>query len=165
MALIVEDGTIVADANSYIDVDYFRDYFNLRNETFDNSDTELESFIVRATQYIDNNFKYKGIVEDVEQDLTFPRINLYTRDGILVEGIPKKVKKAVCEATKLLVNGTDLFTSYESGAESKSVTVGPIKESYSYSNGTSSRTVYSIVKDYLYDYVKYTHYEARVVRS
>lgn len=57
--LIVEDGSIVADANSYITYDYAENYHALRgNSAWAAGDpSEKQYAIVRATQAVDSIYK------------------------------------------------------------------------------------------------------------
>ena len=58
---IVEDGTAVDNANSYVTVQEFRDYWSDRGVDFTaKTDEEVEASLVIATQYIDINFRYIG---------------------------------------------------------------------------------------------------------
>jgi len=164
MALIVEDGTVVENANSYITLEYLVNYWALRGTTFTQDDETLINYIIKATQYIDMKYNFRGCSTEQEQDLSFPRLYLYDREGYLVIGIPKRLMKAVCESAKLLINGTNLFEAEESGVGAKSVTVGPIKTAYSYTNGNSVKKTYNSIASYLKDYVVAISYNANVRR-
>ena len=54
---IVEDGTALENANSYVTVQEFRDYWGDRGTDYTaKADEEIESSLVLATQYIDMLF-------------------------------------------------------------------------------------------------------------
>lgn len=166
MALIVEDGTIVENANSYITLEYFKEYWALRGNNLDTkTDTNLVASIIRGTQYVDSNFSFLGNQKEEGQELTFPRINLVSREGFLITGIPTGLKKACCEAGLLESNGTVLLESKDNGVRKSSVTVGPIKKSLEYNSaGASGKTYYS-VKSYLKPYIKSLSGSVKVYRG
>lgn len=53
MTLIVEDGTGIADANSYSGLDTVRDYAAERGAIVPAGDSELEAMAIRAMDYLD----------------------------------------------------------------------------------------------------------------
>jgi hypothetical protein len=102
MAFTVEDGTGVAGANAYITISYADTYHAERgNAEWTGDDTAKEQAIVRATDYIETRWadKFLGRVEftDPLQALSFPRLYLYDRNGLLVTGIPELLKRATAE--------------------------------------------------------------------
>jgi hypothetical protein len=76
MAFTVEDGTVVAGANSFATVDGADTYFEDRgNATWAAAtDTNKETALVRATDYINNRFRFRGEKYDEDQPLEFPRV-------------------------------------------------------------------------------------------
>lgn len=101
MAFIVEDGTGVAGANSLCDVAFADTYHADRANASWASSTQAakEAALIKATDYIEQRFggRFKGRREHETQVLSFPRLYLYTRDGVLVKGIPDRLKAAVSE--------------------------------------------------------------------
>lgn len=92
MALIVEDGTGLMDANAYISVEYADEYFSLRGVATWSLLTEedKEAAIVNATDYIDQRWPcFKGQLLNEFQALMFPRT--------LWEGVPANVMRACAE--------------------------------------------------------------------
>jgi len=85
MALIIEDGSLIANANSYVDVSYV-DTFNTTyayNTTWSSlSAIQKESSILRAMRYIENlNFLgYRVDNDRTVQYLSFPRTNIILSD-------------------------------------------------------------------------------------
>ena len=100
--LIVEDGTIVAGANAYIDTAYLDSYWADRNVTLSQTTAEKEAAIILATQYVDGNNTFKGEVVDKTQPLEFPRKELYNARDYLIpsDEIPAELKMAVAEYAK-----------------------------------------------------------------
>lgn len=113
--LFVEDGNLVEGANSYIsleDATAYQRQFN-RQDWLELSDDEKKASLIKATQYVDNQFTWKGRRKFQIQALGFPRVMLFDSDGFEVTGIPLKLKQAVCEAAYYGYQ-TDLFQTYES---------------------------------------------------
>ncbi len=100
MTLILEDGTGIADANSYADSATFKTYHKDRGNTFDAATGEIDKALITATDFIDREFggKFKGVKQfSTENELEFPRTKLFNRAGILVTGIPTKLSWATIE--------------------------------------------------------------------
>lgn len=134
MALIVEDGTGLADANAYISVAYADNYFALRGNTVWSAlDTaKKEACIIQATDYID--MRWGPFVNSVKtydiQALVFPRKIWPTT--------PAQVAKACAEyAVRASVAplAPDLLQD-ESGYQitGKKEKVGPLQEDVDYAS-------------------------------
>jgi hypothetical protein len=109
MAFIVEDGTGVPEANAYIDIPFFTEYFADRGVTFTEDEDVQKSWIVQATDYIEQVFGWRLIGEKVtvEQGLHFPAKNAYTRDGVLLaeDEVPIQCKRACAEYARRAKSG------------------------------------------------------------
>lgn len=110
MALIVEDGTGLPDANSYATVEYANAYFSVRGvEQWEDADTsEKEAALVRATSGLDTKYRGKWIGQKrhAEQKLAWPRSQAIGEDDPLTDedgaplptdAVPALVMEAVCE--------------------------------------------------------------------
>lgn len=99
MAIVVEDGTIVADANSYVTLAEVRDYATLRGITVPAADGDLEKHLHLAMDWFESE-DFPSARFDATQELSFPR-DVIVVDGVrYMEGaIPKLVKQIICEAT------------------------------------------------------------------
>ena len=102
MALVLEDGTGLTNSESYVDVAYVDAYFLKRGITQWATLTNCEQLIIRAMDYIENNYSYKGTKLVSTQSLQFPRLI----DGETV--FPIALKNAVCELA-LKSNDEDLL--------------------------------------------------------
>lgn len=102
MTLIVEDGTIVANANGYLTEAELDAYWLDRNVTFTETSVQKEAAIVIATQYVDLNNRWKGNIVSTAQSLDWPRANVRDNEGRLISNdvIPDQLKNAVAEYTK-----------------------------------------------------------------
>lgn len=94
MALIIEDGTIVADANSYVTVAEARSYCSSRGLTIPENDTELEALIVSGFDYLES-LLFKGNVIEPHQPSKWPREEVYVNGEELDSSvIPTDLKNA-----------------------------------------------------------------------
>ena len=102
MALVIENGQGLSNSESYVDVDYVDAYFLKRGITEWAGLTNREQLIVRAMDYIENNYTYQGTKLISTQALQFPRLI----NGETV--YPIALKNAVCELA-LKANSGDLL--------------------------------------------------------
>lgn len=113
MAFTVEDGSVVAGANSYVTLAYANDYFaidvNAASTWAALTDPNKELYLQAATRILDQKVKWKGDKVDETSALRWPRTGVYDRDDILIEDteIPDQLKEVVCEMAKYLLSGED----------------------------------------------------------
>lgn len=168
MALIVEDGTIVTNANTYVSVTDVDTYCENRGlTTWSNSydDDAKEQAILRAMDYIEALF-WKGLKANESNALEWPRSGVVDKNGYTVEdnAVPIQVQYGLCRASYeefnspgcLLKNMTkdDFVTEKEiEGAISKKYQVG------------KDRTVYSVIIAHLAPYVSSFNGSVTIVRT
>lgn len=135
MALIVEDGTNVANANSYNTVVEIRAFADLRGFTLPVDDVEVEKLAVKATDYLESfRSRYQGVKTYSTQDLQWPRTGVVIENDVIDgDEIPKDLKDAHCMAT-IETNSTDLLSNSKQAVKKKKVDVIEIE----YQDGTSS---------------------------
>jgi hypothetical protein len=111
VALLVEDGAGIPDANAYISIPYASQYFrNKRLEAWEALTVdEQEGAIISGTQLVDISFKWKGARKTLEQGLNWPRAGI-ALDGFPIEGVPVMVKKASAEAAYLSMTNDSLYS-------------------------------------------------------
>jgi len=142
MALTVEDGTLVSNANSYISVANFVAWADARGITYP-ALPELEQKILRAMDYIEC-LNFVGQKHEETQSLQWPRDYVYI-DGYSVDSdeIPKEVKAAVYEATKAEIDGDSRLSASE--RETASEKIGDISVTYR-SNAGMKRSIPAVSK-------------------
>ena len=131
MALVIEDGSIVANANSYVTLVEARAYATARGVTLSVDDTVLEAQLIKAKDYIEfQASNLKGTKVDESQPLQYPRENLYI-DGfeISVTTVPQQVKDLQSQLAVDLENGFDFFESSDENFITEE-TVGPLTTRY-----------------------------------
>lgn len=134
--LIVEDGSLVANANTYVDLTYLSAFASDRNLTIPTDNTVKENYILRAMDYIESLAdRFIGVRYTEDQALQWPRSYVYI-DGYLKETdfIPPDLKKAVCQLVVEQEAGNPLTP--EPLTESKlglivSEKIGPLETTYS----------------------------------
>lgn len=130
MALIVEDNTGLANAESYLSVVDFKSYCDKWGYSYaGNTDTVIEQKLRLATAYIDTIFRYKGIRFVSTQMLEFPRSSLIDWSGYEVANVPARVIKACAELAYKSFSES-LYADLDRGGRIASESVGPISVSY-----------------------------------
>jgi hypothetical protein len=146
MALVVEDGTGKATAESYISVADAGTYHTNRGNTAWaalTSDTVREQYLRKATEYMDFTYQWTG-------DRTYPTVQAldWPRTGVTLKGdaiddeeIPELIKRACAELALKVASG-ELAADLTQGVISQ--TVGPI--SVTYDQNSPQRTRYAQVE-------------------
>lgn len=118
MALIVEDGSIVEDADSFISAADAITYCTSMGLDFTTDVVQAEIQIRRAMEILiqrDNDFR--GQLVDLSQSLPWPRKDDYQSDGLVTlsngktiaqDEIPKQLKNALCMLASVAVTSTSL---------------------------------------------------------
>jgi hypothetical protein len=95
MTLIVEDGTIVADANSYISTTDYIAYALARGVVVAPEDAEVQ--LIKAMDYLETRV-YQGVLVEDDQPLLQPRDYVYINDiEQTYTQIVARMAKAQCE--------------------------------------------------------------------
>lgn len=170
MALIIEDGTIVSGADTYISLVDATTYHSSRgNSAWASavSDPVREQALRRAADFLDMNFytRWKGAqIQPLTQARQWPRAGVRVSQeqvyydvppsfydtqysGFLaITTIPQKLKDAQCELALRALSGP-LAPDLKRGGKVSSVTVGPITTVYE--QGAPAETVYSLINKLL----------------
>lgn len=143
MPLVVEDGTGIANANSYISIADADTYFNDRgNETWPDLDSDVKvSALIRATDYLTRTYygKWAGTKYLLGQSLDWPRAyvrtqsdyeyaNLYYYGFYPLSPLPKLLLSATAELAYKVSQGIDLDPDLSQGITRE--TIGPITVEY-----------------------------------
>jgi len=134
MALTVETGAVIANADSYISVTDADAYFTKHGSPSDwtgLSSANKESALRYATTSLDSMFEWTGEIVNNTQALAWPRDGATDDDERYYEfdTIPSQIKNAECELALYHVNNA-LNASYERGGDIKREQVGPIVTEY-----------------------------------
>jgi hypothetical protein len=135
MALVVEDGTGLSTADSFISVADADTYFAARNDpaAWDAASTEAKEAALRyASAWLCTRYEWRGEISVAEQSLAWPRINVEDLEGRLLahDELPQRILDATCEAA--LAHLTEILNavSDSSGAERKSIKLDVLAVEY-----------------------------------
>jgi hypothetical protein len=112
--LVIEDGSIVADANSFATDAEFKAYSNIRNFDVPATQPGREALLVLAMDYLfSKEQEFKGGRVSAAQELPYPRRGVCANGfNIPSDAIPQSLKKAQMELaaqaneSSLLISGT-----------------------------------------------------------
>jgi len=108
MNFVPDQGVGRHDSNSYVDIDFARDYGAERHRPALQAltDEQLQAVLVRATDYIDNRWAqaFIGSRSTSTQALSWPRSYAYDDRGILIIGLPPQLQKATVEMAERAIS-------------------------------------------------------------
>lgn len=135
-----DDGD-VDGANSYLSVEDFDAYHTDRGNTVPTAtDGQKQSALIRATDYLDERFRFRGRkLNGNEQTTAWPRYDAYDNDREAVYGIPKAVLDATAEyglrALTATLNPDPVLDENGRRVQSYSIKVGgAVEEETTYAN-------------------------------
>ena len=155
MALVIENGEGLSNSESYVDVDYVDAYFLMRGINEWAGLTNREQLIVRAMDYIENNYTYQGTKLVSTQALQFPRLI----DGETV--YPIALKNAVCELA-LKSNEEDLLADTDKTTIREKVGTPEIEYDPNQDNIKSYNYVNKLLAPYLVSTSSFSYSISRV---
>jgi len=155
MAFVVEDGSGLDNATSYIDEAFADDYFSDRGNTdwATLSSTVKQQVLIKATDYIDKRFgiQFSGYPNYKTQRLQWPRYGACKQNGWWINSngelsIPNELKWATAEyalqaalAGSLIEEGSTEATASPKIGET--IKVGPVTVSERFSDSSSKARV------------------------
>lgn len=142
--MVVEDGTGLSNADSFVSVAYADTYFTTRGVSAWASLTNKEALLIKATDYIEAVYSeaWKGVTLNDTQSLSFPRII----DDATV--YPERLLKAVCELA-LKANSSVLLIDEKQRVLEKKIDVMTIKYAEYSDQKTQYSMVYGLISPYL----------------
>lgn len=154
MALVVEDGSGKADAESYLseaDADAYNTAHSASTDWSGASTVEKEVALRRATQYLDMEYgaRWKGMRSNEDQALDWPRYDADDRDEVVLDSneMPQRLLDATAECAERFITEDMLPDQTDPGVvTSTSVRVGPLSEAKTYSGGKEPGKGYPVVE-------------------
>lgn len=141
MAFIVEDGSVVEGANSYVEISFADEYFTdlAVSEWSTQTEADKQAALINASEYATLRWgrRLTGVLLNHEQALAFPRYGCVDSTGAPATGVPKAWKQAVCNYALQHLNGAlypDTKVADTREVESESVTIGPIRTAKTFSS-------------------------------
>ena len=129
VTLVVEDGTIIDGANTYIDITTLDTYCTDRAVALTAStEAAKKALILKAMDYLESRY-YQGYLVEEDQDTQQPRDRVYINDYLQTyEQIIARMINAHCELVIALDAGYDPVAILE--REVKSEQLGPMRVEY-----------------------------------
>lgn len=136
--VVVEDGTIVPGANSYVSVAELDQFISDRGYTWAGADKE--AFLYRSMDWIESR-QYQGNVVSSAQPLLFPRTGVCYRGFLLPsDEIPALLKKAQLTLAIEINRGFDPLAVIEQGVKRQKLDVLEVE----FQDGTSTFSIRSV---------------------
>lgn len=155
MALIVENGSGLPDAEAFISVADADTYFTNRGVTaWAGSATVKEQALRKATDYMQGRYghRWKGSRKFSTQALAWPRVGVLDADDFSVSDsiVPTPVKNACAELAMRSLTTTLLPDDSSPGIKSEAVSIpGPISKSVQYAGSKTKTPYFPAVDDML----------------
>lgn len=126
--IIIENGSNVANANSYVSVADARTYAANRGVALSIDDDEVAKLLIKATDYLESKAcEYQGSPTNSDQALAWPRICVSLNGAdVLSDSIPKKLKDAQIQTAMAISEGFEPLGNVSAGDYVVEETVGPI---------------------------------------
>jgi hypothetical protein len=144
MAIVVEDGTIVTGANSYVTTAELTTYATARGVTISGDEEQL---LIKAMDYLET-LDFIGMKSTANQALQWPRAYVII-DGYYVDvtTIPTQLKKAQMAMALFIDGGNSLQPTVTADNSIKAMKVGDLE--IEYKDGSGSFAVSYEVNNYL----------------
>lgn len=157
MALVIEDGTMPVNANSYVtvgDCDKWQlargseDWPAAPEIEDDSNQAAKEAALIKACDYL-NGLPWKGRRAAAGRVLAWPRVEVVDNDGYDIPSdiVPQNVVFAQCYLAGIIYSGTDVQPILERGGRIQSESVGSL--STSYFEDAAGRDVFTTITDLL----------------
>lgn len=134
MTITVENGTIVASANSYGSVDALDTFAQARGVKIKATAEEMETYLIQAMDYIEAQAdKFQGVITDADQALQWPRAGVCVYGlSVGANSIPFELINAQYQLAIEVYGGNDLQPTRLPADKGNIIeeTVGPVKVVY-----------------------------------
>jgi len=141
MSLIIEDGSVVAGANSYFTAASASSYLGTRGTYFLSASTaEQENALIEAGMYL-NSLPWRGTKKTRDQTMEWPRLYFYDSDGYQYANdvVPTRVKWAQAEAAEEFLAGNTLLTTLKPTDRIKRKKIDVLEKEY-FPSASSGKT-------------------------
>lgn len=130
--IIVEDGSGVANANSYVSVEDARTYASNRGTELPTDDDEVAAMLIRASDYLEAQAcRYQGKRTSSSQSLEWPRTGVVLHcDEVPPNVIPKSLIASQVQLAMAINAGFDLQPNISPQDYVTREKVGPIETEY-----------------------------------
>ena len=150
MALIVEDGTGVANADSYISLADARTRAVILGVSLNATDGTAEQQLQQATLYIDREYRdnFQGTKMSRDQALQWPRTPVLIDDYMLdSDSIPQELVDAQIYAAAQLEAGNSFYSNNDGKSVKMEEVTGAVKVEYFNTGKTGTQVRFSDVQN------------------
>jgi hypothetical protein len=153
MSLVTEDGTGLANAESYVSVADATTYHAARGNTAWASAilANQEIALRLATDYLETRYVYRGTRKTIQQALLWPRLGVYI-DYINQTWPVNKLAQATCELALRALSSP--LVNDQSSPNVKREKVGSLEVEY-FSNSLDGQVIFTRVDDLLAPLIEY----------
>lgn len=158
---IVEDGTGLSNANTYVSIaeaDAYLEEFGTPATWAAATEEQKRIACKKATRYMDLHYVWAGTRRVVDQALGFPQVGIEDRDGNVVscESVPVKAKQCCIYLASRVIEGDDLMAVEETEAsiKRKKDVIGPLTEEVEYTGGETPAIFYPIADGLVEEFVQ-----------
>lgn len=134
ITITIEDGSNVANANSFVTIAEARAYAVERGVTLSATDDDVAVQIIKAKDYLESFAnRYQGEMTNADQALQWPRTDVYisgSETAFPSNAIPKQLKSAQSSLVIAISEGVDIMPNYSAADFVTEETVGPITTKY-----------------------------------
>ena len=134
ITITIEDGSNVANANSFVTIAEVRAYAEARGVTLPVADDSLAVMLIKACDYLEAQAnRYQGEIANESQALQWPRIDVYingSETAFPSNAIPKQLNSAQSARVVAINEGVDIMPNYSASNFVTEETVGPITTKY-----------------------------------
>jgi len=152
MALVIEDGSGVGGANSYVSAADYTAWATARGYTVTATEAQIEAAAILAMDYLQIAVCYQGDKVEDDQALEYPRSDVYIRGALFADdAIPSQLKQAELFLIHASLSGVDLMPN-SSGVASDYVIkekVGPIETTYADPTNIQNQPTFTAVNKLL----------------
>lgn len=133
IAIIVEDGSNVPNANSYVSLSGAREYAEYRGVELPSDDDELAALLIVGMDYLESKeCEFQGYRANDTQSLSWPRSGVYLNcKEYPSDVIPSQLIGALVQLAIAQDAGIDIFPNTTSEDYITSAKVGPLSVSFS----------------------------------
>ncbi len=145
---VQETGTASSLSTSYASIAQYKQYWLDRNVSISDPDDAIKAYLNIATDFIDSTYKFMGEIVNVAQALSFPRVGVITRNGVVVDSdsIPTGIIAATCYLAYEAKNN-NLMRASEG---IKSISYGPVSKTF---NRDSDSIYFPMADKYLRPFI------------
>lgn len=134
ITITIEDGSNVANANSFVTIAEARTYAAERGVTLSAADDDVAIQLIKSKDYLESfAMRYQGEIANEGQSLQWPRIDVYLYGSEIAfpsNAIPKELKAAQNATIVALAQGVDIMPNYSASDFVTREKVGPIETEY-----------------------------------